>query len=78
MDVLLSPDDTKPELLQSTQCQPPTPFGPLIRTCRKHAERPGKLKMYHNRLVPSTPFPSLVLILHPQRTKWMYHLSILV
>ena len=33
MDVLLSPDDTKSQLLQPTQCQSSTSLGPPIRTC---------------------------------------------
>ena len=33
MDVFLSPDDTKSQLLQPTQCRSSAPFGPPIRTC---------------------------------------------
>lgn len=49
MDVLLPLHDSKPELLQLAQCQPPAPLRSLVGVGREYIERFADLKVYCHR-----------------------------
>jgi hypothetical protein len=51
MDILLSPDDPKPELLQFEQCQSSTPVRSLVGTRGNYIVRPRYCQLYRNRCV---------------------------
>jgi hypothetical protein len=46
MDILLSTHDTKPQLLQPAQRQPPAPIRSSFRAGREHAERSCQLQVH--------------------------------
>ena len=54
MVVLLSPDDSEPELLQPAQCQSSSTIRPSIGTGGEHAARSRELEMYRDWLVETS------------------------
>lgn len=71
MVVLLSPDDSEPELLQFAQRQPSGTIRPSIGTGGELIARSRELEMYCDRSVDTCRSYLLDCSITLQRTKWM-------